>query len=187
MNSKTFPLTFSAFCIVINLVLGIIVSSLKIPLLFLDTIGTIFGAVLLGPFHGVLIGLCTNVIQGIITNPKDIPFALVNMAIGLVVGWIARKKGFSLPVALFAGLLIAILAPLIGTPIAVWLYGGITGGGMDIIYIWLRTSGHKIFTAAFIPRITGNLLDKVVSCILVAILIKHLPEKYLSNNPRLKR
>ena len=84
MQSKNFFITFSAICIAINLILGTVVQLFKIPLIFLDTVGTFFGAVLLGPWYGALIGLLTNVIQGVITNPKDIPFALVNIAIGII-------------------------------------------------------------------------------------------------------
>ena len=44
-------------------------------------------AVVLGPLAGALTGGLTNVIQGAITNPRDIPFALVNIAVGLIVGF----------------------------------------------------------------------------------------------------
>ena len=115
MQKSTFSLTFSSLCIVMNLVLGTVVDLLHIPMLFMDTLGTIFGAVLLGPFYGVLIGMVTNVVQGALTNPRNIPFALVNMAIGLVVGLVARKFRFTLPVAVVTGLVLAVVAPLIGT------------------------------------------------------------------------
>ena len=185
MQKSTFSLTFSSLCIVMNLVLGTVVDLLHIPMLFMDTLGTIFGAVLLGPFYGVLIGMVTNVVQGALTNPRNIPFALVNMAIGLVVGLVARKFRFTLPVAVVTGLVLAVVAPLIGTPIAVWLYAGLTGDGTDLIFLWLKTSGHKIFTAAFIPRIVGNLLDKVACSAVVALLIPALPAHMLAkgNNP----
>ena len=187
MSKSTFQMIFASLCVVMNLVFGTLVQSLQIPLLFLDTIATIFGAVLFGPFYGVLIGLVTNVVQGILTNPRDIPFALVNMAIGLFVGVVSRKIRFTLPVSVGVGLCLAVLAPLIGTPIAVWIYGGLTGGGTDFFFLWLYQSGHKIFTAAFLPRITGNLVDKVASAVLVALLIAKMPPRFLvmGNNPHL--
>ena len=76
MNNKTHALIFSALGIVLNIVLGTMVASFKIPLLFLDTVGTIFVAAVLGPFYGALAGGLTNLIQGMITNPRTIPFAL---------------------------------------------------------------------------------------------------------------
>lgn len=165
--------------IVINIVFGTIVQTLQIPLLFLDTIGTIFVAVVLGPFAGALTGGLTNIIQGMITNPKNIPFAIVNIGIGLIVGFIAKRFKFNLKVAAITGLILSIVAPLIGTPIAVFVYGGVTGGGTDLIFAWLLASGQRIFTAAFIPRITGNFVDKIASCILVSLLIQKLPQNFI--------
>lgn len=176
MNNNTARLTYTAMGIVINIVFGTIVSSLKIPLLFLDTIGTIFTAVILGPIYGMIAGGLTNIIKGLLTNPKGIPFALVNIAVGLIVGLMVKKYKFTIKTAIITGLILAVVAPIIGTPIAVWIYGGITGDGNDFLYLWLQKSGQTMFTSAFIPRITGNLLDKVVSCVLVSMLLVRLPK-----------
>lgn len=181
MNTRrsTYSLIFASMGIVINIVFGTVVSMLKIPLLFLDTVGTIFVAVTLGPIYGAIAGGLTNMIQGVIINPKSIPFALVNIAVGLIAGLAARKYKFSYKVSIITGLVISVVAPLIGTPIAVWVFGGLTGDGVDIIFTWLVQSGQKIFTAAFIPRIAGNFIDKIVSCILVAFLVQRLPQNLL--------
>lgn len=179
---STHGMILAAFGIVINIVLGTVVQSLQIPLLFLDTIGTIFIGAILGPLAGAVTGGLTNIIQGLITNPKDIPFAIVNIVVGLIVGFIAKKYKFNFKVATITGLILSVVAPLIGTPIAVFIYGGLTGGGTDIIFAWLLASGQEIFTAAFIPRITGNLIDKIASCILVAVLIQKLPKDIVSMN-----
>ncbi|MBN2898099.1 MAG: ECF transporter S component [Clostridia bacterium] len=176
MNRNTAKLTFTAMGIVINIVFGTVVSGLKIPLLFLDTIGTIFTAVILGPVYGMIAGGLTNILKGLLTNPKGIPFALVNIAVGLIVGLIAKKYKFNLKTAIIAGCILAVVAPLIGTPIAVWVYGGITGDGNDFLYMWLQQSGQSVFTAAFIPRITGNIIDKIASCVLVSFLLTRLPK-----------
>ncbi|QXM06456.1 hypothetical protein [Crassaminicella indica] len=98
---------------------------------------------------------------------------------GLIVGFIARKYKFNVRMAMIVGCILAVIAPLIGTPIAVWIYGGITGDRNDVIFTWLAQSGKTIFTAAFIPRITGNILDKLVSCFLVALLINHIPNSII--------
>jgi len=179
--TSTNAMILAAFGIAINLVLGTITQVLHIPLLFLDTIGTILVAVVLGPLAGALTGGLTNVIQGIMTNPRDIPFALVNIAVGLIVGFIVKKFGFSLKIAVITGIILAIVAPLIGTPIAVVMYGGLTGGSTDFLFAALHASGQEIFTSAFIPRITGNLIDKIASCILVAVVVPRMPKRFLAS------
>lgn len=178
-NKKVFILTLCAMFVAINIVLGTVASYTKIPLLFLDTIGTIFAAVLFGPLEGAAVGTVTNLLTPMLSgNVKDIPFFIVNAAVGLIVGYIARKYKFNLKTAIISGLILSIVCPLIGAPIAVWLYGGITGSGNDFIFVWLKNSGHDIFTSAFIPRITGNFIDKIGSCILVFFTMKYIPTEY---------
>lgn len=180
MNNKrsTYALIFSSLAIALNIVLGTVTSMLSIPLLFLDTVGTIFVAAVFGPFYGVITGGLTNVVQGVITNPKAIPFALVNIAVALVVGYMAKRWKFNYSTAIITGIILAVVAPLVGTPIATYVYGGITGDFNDVLFTWLRQSGQKMFTAAFIPRITSNFVDKIASCVVVAFLITRLPKKY---------
>lgn len=159
----------------INIVGGTLASAIKIPL-FLDTIGTMLVAVLLGPWVGALTGLLGNVFQGIITSPTTIPFGIVNAAIGLIVGFIALKRGFEDYVTpLIVGVILSVAAPIIGTPIAVYVFGGLTGGGVDILYGLLLGSSERIFTSAFLARIPTNLLDKALSAYLVMFVIKSLP------------
>lgn len=178
-NRKVFALTMCALGVAINIVLGTVAQYTKIPLLFLDTIGTIFVAVLLGPWQGAAVGTVTNILTPVLTgNIKDIPFFLVNAIVGIVVGYIVKKHGFNLKTAIITGLILSVLCPLIGTPIAVWLYGGITGSGTDFIFVWLKNTGMSIFSSAFIPRIAGNFIDKIGSCLLVLLSMKYIPAEY---------
>ncbi|MGX6444286.1 CD3073 family putative ECF transporter S component [Neobacillus sp. K501] len=175
-RNKTMILTYSAMGIALNVLLGTVVSWLKIPLLFLDTIGTVLISVMFGPWWGVLTGGLTNVVLGATAGASAIFFGLVNMAIALVVGFMARKFDFKKwYVAIVTGLIISVVAPLIGTPIAVAVYGGLNGSGMDFVVLWLRASGESVFASTFISRITGNLVDKTVTCLLVMMLIVRIP------------
>lgn len=161
----------SALAIAINIILGTLTSFLSIPLLFLDTLGTIYISAAYGLKYGMLVGICTNLVMGITTGVTAIPFALVNIAVALIVSLMAKKK-FSIKNAIIAGLILSIVCPLIGTPIRLALFGGFTGSGTDILIMTLRVSGQKIFAATFISTIIGNFVDKIVSCVLVAILLQ---------------
>ncbi|WP_428908188.1 CD3073 family putative ECF transporter S component [Niallia sp. Krafla_26] len=175
-TSKTLILTYGAICIVLNVVLGTAVSGLKIPLLFLDTIGTVLMSVLFGPWWGALVGILTNVVLGVMTSPTAIFFGIVNVAVALVVGFIAIKFNFTKwYVALITGLILSIVAPLIGTPIGIALTGGLDGSGMDIVVLWLRATGESVFASTFISRITGNFVDKIVTCLFVVFILSKLP------------
>lgn len=175
-TSKTMILTYSAMGIALNVILETVVSAMKIPLLFLDSIGTVLVAVLFGPWWGALAGALTNVVLGITTGPSAIFFGLVNVAIALVVGYMAKKFDFTKwYIALITGLILSVIAPLIGTPIAVAVYGGLNGSGMDLVVLWARAAGESVFASTFISRITGNFVDKIVTCLLVMFMITRLP------------
>lgn len=176
-NNKVRILVLCSVAIALNIILGIIASSLKLPL-YLDTIGTIFIAVYFGPFYGATVGGATNLITGIIFSPKDIPFLIVSVVAGLVVGFISKKFQFNFITATITGIVLSILCPLIGTPIGIFVYGGLTGTGLDLLFVWLKESGNSIFVASFIPKVINNLLDKIGSCIIVYFIIKSMPDRY---------
>jgi uncharacterized membrane protein len=109
--SRTIILAYSAMGIALNVILGTAVSSMKIPLLFLDTIGTVLISVLFGPWWGVLTGGLTNVVLGATTGAGAIFFALVNIVIALVVGFIARRFDYTKwYVALATGIVILLVS-----------------------------------------------------------------------------
>ena len=178
MNTK--KITFSAMCIVVNIVFGMFVGMLNLPLLFLDTVGTVLGAVVLGPFLGALIGGCTNLVLGIISGPTNIPFALVNIVLGLIVGFVAKKKGFGYKEAIITGIVLSIVCPLVGTPISILLFGGLSGSGADLLVGFLVQSGQKIFTSAFFPRILSNIVDKPLSCVMIVYFLSKMPKGFIA-------
>lgn len=173
-NSKTLIMTFGGFAIAINIVLGILTSMLKLPI-YLDTLGTVVTAVLIGPLAGAVVGASTNIITGFIYSIQDIPFLLVNVAVALVAGFIAKKFKFTFVNAVICGLILSVVCPLIGTPIGIFIYGGLTGTVTDVIVMALKNSGSDIFAASFIAKIANNLLDKVGTCIIAFALIQKLP------------
>ncbi|MDD3173511.1 MAG: ECF transporter S component [Herbinix sp.] len=173
-NLKTFKIAICGLAIAINIVLGIMTSMLKLPF-YLDTLGTVVTAVLMGPIPGVIVGASTNIITGFIYNLQDIPFLLVNVAVALVSGFIAKKYSFNLIPAIVCGLILSVVCPLIGTPIGIFIYGGLTGTVSDVIVMALKSSGSSIFAASFIAKIGNNLLDKVGTCLITYLLIKNLP------------
>lgn len=171
---STFILTFCGLAIAVNIILGIVTSALKLPI-YLDTFGTVMTAVLLGPLPGAIVGTLTNVITGFIYSIRDIPFFIVNVAVALVVGFIAKKFTFNFKTAIICGLILSVLCPAIGTPIGILLYGGLTGTVSDIIVMALKNSGSSIFAASFIAKIGNNLIDKVGTCLIAFLVLKNLP------------
>ena len=173
-KNKSRLITFCGLSVAINIVLGIATSALKLPF-YLDTLGTVITAALVGPIPGAIVGALTNIITGFIYSIRDIPFLLVNVAVALIVGFVAKKFEFNYKNSIITGLVLAVVCPLIGTPIGIALYGGLTGTASDVFVLWLKASGQGIFAASFIPKIGNNLLDKIGTCMMAVLLIKYLP------------
>ena len=112
----TTTMVFMAVAIVVNIVIGQLVSLLKLPI-FLDSIGTILVGVLAGPIAGGLTGLLTNLIWGIISSPVAAAFSPVAMVIGIVAGLCARYGLFkSWWLAIIAGVIITIFNAIVAVP-----------------------------------------------------------------------
>lgn len=173
-TSQTTKLIMCGLGIAINIVLGIIAAAIKSPV-YLDTIATIFIAIYFGPWYGAAVGGATNFLTALLYGMSDMPFMLVSISIGLIVGFIFKKVRFTLLNILIVGVVIGIVAPLIGTPIGIVVYGGLTGTISDVFVIALKQSGASIFAASFLPKLGNNLLDKIGSCLLIYLLIKAMP------------
>lgn len=179
--SSTQILIFAGLAIALNVVLGFITSAIKAPL-YLDTIGTVFMAIYFGPWYGAAVGGASNFIASILINPQGMPFMIVSIVIGLVVGFVFRRIKFSFGSSLIIGLVLSVVAPLIGTPIGIYVYGGLTGTVSDIAVMWLKESGASIFAASFIAKVFNNLLDKVGTCMILYFVISSLPKALRSDN-----
>ena len=82
--------------IAINIAIGQIVQTLKLPL-YLDSIGTVLVGALLGPWIGLLTGALSNVIwtfTGLPNSGPAINFAYVAAVIGLIAGFAGRAGLF---------------------------------------------------------------------------------------------
>lgn len=167
MNNNTKKITICALAIAINIVFGTAVSWLSIPFLFLDMMGTIFVSAKIGMKEGILVGLCTNLVLGVLTSPTSIPFALVSIVCAIIVALMA-KNGFGYKTALITGIILGIVSPIIGTPIRILLFGGLTGSGTDLIISAFVASGKDIFSSVFISTVMANMIDKIISCIIIS-------------------
>lgn len=179
-NRKVYVVAFCGICVAMNIVLGIITSALGIPL-YLDTLGTVLSAAIIGPVPGIIVGALSNIITGLMYSVSDIPFCLVNMAVGLIVGLVAKKFKFTIISAVITGLVLSFVCPAIGTPIGIYVYGGLNGSASDVLVMSLVQAGKDIFQASFLRNVGSNLIDKVGTCIVGWALIKAIPMRFLEN------
>jgi energy-coupling factor transport system substrate-specific component len=164
--------------VAVNFVGGQLASLLKIPL-YLDTIGTIFASLLAGPWIGALSGALTNVVTGI-ANPVNFAFIPVNVAVGLVTGFLARGKWFSTWWKWIISIILMSLASIIvAAPIVVILFGGVTGSGSSVITATLLGAGANIWVAVIGTDGLFNLIDRIISFGISWLVIKVLSDRTL--------
>lgn len=177
--------------IALNLVLGTLVATLKIPL-YLDAVGTIVVTVLAGLRVGLAVGVVSFLLAGVLTNPVLPWFAGTQAVIALCVylsarrgwlavrisradkeswlGWLARNAR---PIAVGIGL--GIVAGLASAPVIVALFGGITGSGPSLVVAFLLKSGQTLYDAVLISGLASEPIDKTLQLLLSLGLIRSLP------------
>ena len=82
---------------------------------------------------------------------------------------------------MIVGLVLSVLGPAIGTPIGIFVYGGLNGTFSDVLVMSLVQGGKSIFQASFLRNIASNLIDKVGTCLIGCALIKAMPMRFLDN------
>ena len=164
--------------VAVNFVGGQLASILKLPM-YLDTIGTIFAAMLCGPWVGAVTGGLTNVFTGI-ANPVNFAFIPVNVIAGLVTGFLARKQMFSVWWKwLISMFVMAWVSIIVSAPIVVLVYGGVTGGGTSIITAAAMAAGANIWAAFFGTEGVFQVLDRIISFLICWAVIKVIPPRTL--------
>ena len=164
--------------VAVNFVGGQLASMLKLPM-YLDTIGTIFAAMLCGPWVGAVGGALTNIVTGF-TNPVNFWYIPVNVIVGLTTGWMSRKGWFTKPISTVVGIvLMALISAVASAPITVLVFGGVTGGGTSMAAAVLMASGVNIWTSVMSTDGLFTILDRLISYAISMGVIKVIPARTL--------
>lgn len=171
--------------IAINIAMGTLITTLRIPL-YLDSIGTVLVGVLAGPWAGALTGLLTNLIWALFPGYGWIAwFAPVAAVIGLLAGIWAGNGWFRRAWrVLVAGLITGAVAAVLSAPISAFVFGGVTGTGQDLLVAAFRQSGASIIAATFGQGVVADPLDKAISFLIVLLIVRDLPRRFLARFPR---
>jgi energy-coupling factor transport system substrate-specific component len=164
--------------VAVNIGVGEVVARLQIPL-YLDSVGTVVVAALAGPWAGLITGVLSNLAWGLLLRPTAAPFAVTAAVIGLLSGFLAARGVFSdWWRALLGGLLTGLIAAVVSAPIAAYVFGGVTGGGYDLIVALLLAGGRSLIEAVLTQSIITDLADKAITFLLVRAVLQNLPPRY---------
>lgn len=169
--------------IAINVAIGQLVIFLKLPL-YLDSIGTVLVGLLAGPWAGALTGILSNLVWSITgLFPQAWAWAIVAAVIGFLAGILGRRFK-NVVWWLGGGLLIGIIAAILSAPISAAVFGGVTGTGQDFLVGFFRATGSSIIEATFGQGIVSDPLDKLITFLIVYLVARGLPARFLDRFPR---
>ncbi len=176
------------FGIALNLGLGTLTSSLKIPL-YLDAVATIAITLMAGFRAGAIVGVASFLIGGILVNPVLPWFSGTQLLIAAYIaitarrGWLATSgvEGLRLPKWLYylrvlvIGAGLGIMAGIVSAPVIVALFSGLTGSGPSLVVAFLLKSGQTLYKSVLLSGLASEPLDKTIQLLLALGLIRALP------------
>lgn len=165
----------------INYVAKAFAEGLKLPV-WLGSLGTYLASMLAGPIPGAISGFINNVIYGLTLSPVSTVYALTSIGIGIAVGVLHAKGGFSSARKIFvSALIIALVSSVISTPLNVIFWGGQTGIAWgDSLFAVLVANHVPVFIASFVDEFVLDILDKVVVAYVACLIYKQIPKKMIS-------
>ncbi len=171
-NSPLGTILIVFFCIVVNFVGKHLAVKYELPL-WLDSVGTVFSAYVLGPVCGAIIGGTGNIIYSF-WDANSLAYSLTSVFIGASMGTAARKKYFE---SFFGATTVAggvtIGSVFISTILNLSFYGGYTGNvwGDGVINFLIDRNIPK-FIASTIGEMYLDFLDKIITVLFMFYLIK---------------
>ena len=180
-NALSTILLVCAAAVVLTISIGWAVGLLTLSFLFLDTIGTFIAAALFGIRWGVLVGVVTNVVIALTFRPQAIWFVVVQIAVGVVVGAVSRRRGYTVTSAPIAAAILAVVVPLLSTIVVVAVFKGAHGNPVDDAVAGLQAAGNSLFSAAFWPRAGLELVDKAVTAAIALAVVTGLAGRVVAS------
>jgi energy-coupling factor transport system substrate-specific component len=166
--------------IALNLAIGTLVHILRLPV-YLDAVGTIAITLLIGWRSGVIVGVLSFLIGGVLVNPVLPWFSGTQAAIAIYVHIVARRGGYASYLrATISGLGLGIVAGLVSAPVIVFLFGGITGAGASLVVAFLLATGHSLVKSVVLSGLASEPLDKALQSLLGLWLIRGVPPRLIS-------
>ena len=187
---KTKSLALMSMLIALNIAIGGVVHLIKLPV-FLDAIGTILAAVLLGFVPAVVVGVVSFLIAAALISPVYVWFVGTQAVIAAFAWICATHFGTfrSVPRAAITGICLGIVAGIVSAPVIVLVFGGVAGSGRDLVTAALLSTGHQIYKAVLMSGAASEPIDKVLQVLAALFVLRGLPKSLLRQfrNPALER
>lgn len=181
MKFNTKQLALMGMLIALNVAIGGIVHVIKLPI-FLDAIGTIIAALLLGLIPAVVVGVLSFLIAAVLINPVYVWFIGTQAVIAAFAYLLAsRFSAFkSIGRVIPTGIALGVLAGIVSAPVIVMVFGGVAGSGRDLITAGLISTGQQIYKAVLLSGAASEPVDKLLQTLAAYYTVRALPKRVLA-------
>lgn len=170
-------ISFISIAIAINLIGANLALFLRLPI-YLDTIGTLLIAVILGPWYAASTAFLSALINWMTTDIFSLYYSTVAIVVAIITG-ILIKRNCKPSSLLWKSLIISLPGTIIASVITVILFKGITSSGSSIIAQFLHGIGLDMTSSLILVQVGTDYIDRLISLILVfstiTLLKKHSP------------
>lgn len=187
MNTvQTRHIMLTAGGIGLNLALAKLAALLSLPVYF-DSVATIVSVALLPWYLSVTIAVCTSLFGSMIIDPYLAAYCGTQVTIALA-AILCFRAGLldSWLEAIVAGIVIAICAVIVSTPVTVLLFGGVTWSETTALTAILLDSGKNLWQSVIQGAILIESIDKTAATLLACLLLKHFPFGHKADNEKQK-
>lgn len=190
MKLTSTQISLMGMLIAFNVAVGGFVHIIKLPI-FLDAIGTILAAVILGTRPAIIVGVLSFVVAAALINPVYMWFTPTQAVIAIAVSLMASQLRVfsSLGRVVPAGITLGIITGIFSAPIIVYAFGGVAGSGRDLITAALIGTGQQIYKAVLLSGAASEPVDKLLQMLAAFFILRSLPNRVLKpfQNPVLEK
>ena len=155
-------------CVAINLVGSKLAYYAHIPI-YLDSIGTILGSALLGPFWGILASTVAGLVSGVLGDMYAIYFLPGAMFTGLFAGLVLHNKKNTISNSFWKSAIISVPCSIVIAIINYYMFRGVSSSSSSIIVQVLSHIGMPLSWSVMIVQLITEYLDKLLAVVLVVL------------------
>ena len=178
--SKLMFLALVVVCAGLNLLIGFVVATVKLPF-YLDSIGTVIASALGGVWAGIASGLL-SVFVGSAYTPTLWAYGVTAIAISIYSSSF-KRLGFLtkiLPTVLF-GLGLGVVSAIVSAPITTYLWKGVSLSGADAVTTFFSATGETLLNSVILGGIATDPIDKLVTSLVALAVLRRLPERWIGS------
>lgn len=119
---------------------------------------------------------------------SELSFAVVVAVYVALAAWaLFFRRDAGAMLALAAGLVTGLVAAVISAPIAVYVFGGVTGFSGDIVIAAFRAGGRSLYEATLAQGLLSDPMDKMITCLVAFLVVTALPRRLVARFPNGER